>query len=152
MPARRPVEDRFWERVDKRTPDECWEWQGNKTPRGYGTIGDRDDSLYAHRLSYIFAHGEIPDGLYILHSCDNPGCVNPAHLRTGTQQDNINDALERGRIPKGEKSTSAKLTQEQAEQIRKLNQEGVSYKRLSKMFSITKSNIAHIVKMRSWNT
>jgi hypothetical protein len=74
--------------------DECWPWLGSRTVNGYGRLGNR----YAHRLVYEQEVGPIPDGLNVLHSCDNPPCVNPRHLRVGTQADNARDALERGRL------------------------------------------------------
>lgn len=78
----------------------CWEWRGTRSEAGYGRLtarrrGHRD--LSAHRLSYELFNGPIPDGLLIRHTCDNPPCVNPDHLETGTHQDNMNDMVERGR-------------------------------------------------------
>lgn len=90
------VEDRFWAKVRK--SDGCWEWTGSIS-RGYGQMSSkRGESPYkAHRLSYKIAHGEIPDGKQINHTCDNRVCVRPDHLYAGTQKENVRDVWERGR-------------------------------------------------------
>lgn len=95
----RSATDRFWERVKKGSPNDCWEWQGMCLPEtGYGVFTLGRQKVYAHRYSYQIANGEIPEGLLVLHKCDNPPCVNPAHLYAGTQFDNMRDARERGRL------------------------------------------------------
>lgn len=95
--------DRFWKRVDAREASECWPWIGGRTPNGYGAAyitfpdGIRRQ-CGAHRAALIVAHGAFPiAGAYVLHSCDNKLCVNPLHLRYGTQRDNVRDMWERGR-------------------------------------------------------
>lgn len=112
---------RFWTYVDKAGPDECWLWNKSCTAAGYGQIWRVDNMFYAHRVSYELTHGPIPDGLDILHSCDNPPCCNPAHLRAGTAADNARDMLDRGRHwapPIGTVSPNRKLTPEQVRFIR----------------------------------
>jgi hypothetical protein len=77
----------------------CWEWLGTRNVRsGYGRFWDGRADSYAHRKSYFLFYGEEPGELDVLHSCDNPGCVNPAHLRLGTDLDNAQDKRERGRF------------------------------------------------------
>jgi len=100
----RPLKDRFWEKVHK--TETCWLWTGSK--RGgesgsvYGSImlkyekGKHNDE-FTHRVSYILEHGVIPKGMHVLHTCDNPLCVRPDHLRVGTHQDNMNDKKAKGR-------------------------------------------------------
>ena len=88
--------ERFWSKVNKRGLDECWEWSGRRC-QGYGCFGLHGRDLRAHRFSYELNVGPIPDGLSILHSCDNRACVNPAHLRPGTNAENMQDCLKRGR-------------------------------------------------------
>lgn len=96
--SRTVIESRFWKRVDKAGPDECWPWTAARMPKGYGCMGVGKGVMeYAHRLAFWLVHGEIPDGKFILHHCDNPPCVNPAHLYAGTHQDNMNDMKSRGR-------------------------------------------------------
>ena len=89
---------KFWDRVDKRGPDECWPWLGTFHPTGYGMLwmgGNRN--RIAARVSYAIEHGKDPLGLNVLHSCDYPPCVNPKHLRAGTDAENHYDSRAKGR-------------------------------------------------------
>lgn len=94
------LDNRFWSKVSVGGPAECWEWRANKNNKGYGLFrpGGTAPKELVHRLSYENKNGPIPNGMVILHSCDNPACVNPAHLRTGTMKDNSVDAASKGRI------------------------------------------------------
>ncbi len=97
---RTPLAERFWPKVDKRGDDECWEWTGGRHPSGYGQIwigGKYGSHIYAHRASWEINGHKIPDGMCVLHHCDNPPCVNPAHLFIGTQADNMRDKQAKGR-------------------------------------------------------
>src|SRR3990172_9835358 len=87
-----PIEKRFWNRVEK--TDKCWIWLGPKDAFGYGLIGSGgrgSPTIRTHRLSWTLSNGQIPKNLLVLHCCDRPGCVNPAHLFLGTQRDNMRD-------------------------------------------------------------
>lgn len=89
--------ERFWSYVD--TSGDCWLWTGAKKRHGYGVYGTRRVSVLAHRFSWEFANRTpIPAGLHVLHRCDNPPCVNPAHLSVGTPGDNVADAIAKGRL------------------------------------------------------
>jgi hypothetical protein len=91
----RSVEDRFWEKAD--TSGECWEWTAGKFNTGYGQFSVDGAPQLAHRFSYEMHYGKISDGLHVLHTCDNPPCVNPEHLWLGTQADNNEDRDKKGR-------------------------------------------------------
>jgi HNH endonuclease len=91
-----PLADRFWAKVAVGEPEDCWEWQACRRPAGYGQLMVNKRPVGAHRISYQLAHpGEDIDGLLIRHKCDNPPCVNPAHLEPGTYQDNADDRVAR---------------------------------------------------------
>lgn len=92
---KRPIKDRFMEKV-KLMPSGCWEWQASKKKKGYGRFKVQDFQ-HAHRFSYHIFKGNIPKGMLVCHKCDNPSCVNPAHLWLGTYSDNINDCYAKGR-------------------------------------------------------
>jgi hypothetical protein len=81
--------------------DTCIEWQHGRTSKGYGSLRSQGKTVYAHRVMYELVYGPIPDGAYVLHSCDNPPCVNPVHLRAGSAKDNVDDMVSRGRAKNG---------------------------------------------------
>lgn len=98
-PKPKPIAERFWPRVEKRDADECWEWKGSRLQKGYGTMPcwPFKRPALAHRVSWEIHNGNIPDGLIVCHRCDNPPCVNPAHLFLGSHQDNLRDMVKKGR-------------------------------------------------------
>ncbi len=96
----RPVAERAKAFYTPTTPDQCWEWQGARHRNGYGKIGTgghTGGTSLAHRVIWAEANGPIPDGMVIMHACDNPPCVNPSHLVIGTQSDNMHDKIRKGR-------------------------------------------------------
>jgi len=101
----RPPQDllpRFWSKVDKRGPEECWPWLGSYLPSGYGAFWLGRNNVTAHRVAYMLLVGSVPECLMIRHACDHKWCVNPAHLSVGTHVDNMSDKVERERQARGE--------------------------------------------------
>lgn len=148
------IEIRFWSKVAK--TNACWVWEGATNGRGYGrfTIG-RHARYQAHRVSWYLAYGNIPDRMVILHTCDNTRCVNPDHLRLGTQHDNLMDMSAKGRHGRvdsyGELNGEAKLTQFQVDEMRLIySLGGSSYTKLMARYHMSKSQIARIIHGESW--
>ena len=98
---RRSLRERFAEKTDRTAgPTGCWEWTGFRGPKGYGTVHVCDRRYHTQRASRVaweLEYGAVPAGLHVLHTCDNPPCVNPAHLRLGTNKDNVDDRERKGR-------------------------------------------------------
>lgn len=144
---------RFWDKVDKRDPDQCWEWTGATRAYRYGCFYFRDKVRAAHRVSFIIHKREIEDGELILHHCDNGLCVNPNHLYAGDQNDNMNDMWERDRHPPtwGEASGQAKLTADQVREIRRRYAAGgVTQKGLASEYGVAKSLVWSIIHRKIW--
>ena len=116
---------RFWDKVDK--TGDCWEWTASRQKFGHGLFKVGNKVEKAHRISYEFHIGPIPEGLMVRHKCDNPPCVRPEHLELGTRADNVRDRDERGRhvALRGEQHGMAKLTREQVEDIRSATGYGI---------------------------
>ncbi len=92
---------RFWTKYAESGIEDCWEWLAGRNRRGYGKFKMRRKTRPAHRVAYEMHIGPIPDGILVCHRCDNPGCVNPAHLFLGTAQDNMSDKVAKNRQSKG---------------------------------------------------
>lgn len=148
----RPLEERFWEKVDVRDKTACWEWLGSKTSQGYGCIRMERKTEKAHRASWVLHHGAIPEGLHVLHRCDNPSCVNPNHLWLGTNYDNVQDRDQKGRYPwrPGESHPRAKLTEPQVIEIRRRADGGEGCQAIAKDYGVSRTTVGDIKYRRSW--
>ncbi len=142
----------YWDRVEKKSTEECWPWTGAKTWKGYGFFRWDGKSQNAHRVAWMLANGPIPEGIHCLHRCDNPACQNPAHLFLGTNLENISDKMSKGRHrgPRGERSSSAKLTSEQIYEIRERGETCEPYETIARRFGITEGHVSMIITRRSW--
>ena len=149
-----PVEQRFRIQIVK-TENGCWNWIGAHDKDGYGWIRVSGRQVSAHRYSYTTSHGNIPDGLQVLHTCDNPRCVNPDHLFAGTHQDNMNGMMSKGRRANiyGVDSKNAKLTNEQVIEIRqryKPRHPTDGCNAMAREFGVGQMEISRIINRKRW--
>ena len=154
------LEKRFWKKVEVGKENECWPWTSSKRPSGYGQfqVGSRMDGTYrlvsAHRMAWELTHGSVPDGLWVLHCCDNRICVNPAHLFLGTHQDNMADMASKGRGRNngsvGQNNNNAKLRENDIREIRSLAATGGTRVEIAKQFNVTPQHISDVVLHKRW--
>lgn len=169
--------ERFWAKVDKMGPEECWLWRGVRGGKRYGTFflrntrdaSGRTKKIYggSNRVAYTIGCGQIPDGFMVCHRCDVPGCCNPGHLFVGTQADNMIDCARKLRTTIGDKNPSriyperrakgsrhghAKLSDSDVLQIRAILEAGTeSQKALATRFSVSRSTVCCIFKRKIWS-
>lgn len=147
----RPMIERFWEKVKCSTEDACWDWIGAIYTKGYGAfnMGYGKGNMVAHRVMWELVNGPIPKGMFVCHHCDNPRCVNPAHLFLGTAKDNTADMTAKkrynGRFKNGGIAPTRKFSSEQVRLIReeygKLNQYELADK-----YGVRQSTIGRIIR------
>ncbi len=144
-----PVATRFWDKVRKTRG--CWLWTGS-TGEGYGQLNVEGKLETAHRISWEMHYGPIPDGMWVLHKCDNRPCVNPSHLFLGTPQDNMDDKMAKGRAnnAKGENTGNAKLTEKAVRSIRKDLARGESQSSVARRYGVYSTTIWLIAHGRTW--
>ena len=150
------LNDRFQQGY--KVENDCWLWQLSKDKDGYGYIKKNNKTHKAHRISYELHHGDIPDGMWVLHKCDNPSCVNPDHLWLGTAQDNNDDMVNKGRgkYPgpirgvAGEINPNAKLTQKDVDWIRANYRRGLGPV-FAEKFGVGAFMINRIIRGEAWN-
>lgn len=160
--AVQPMASKFWPKVDTRPglgPNgDCWEWRAAvQRATGYGLIGKGGfgaGSEGVHRVSYRMHHGDIPDGMLVMHTCDNRLCVNPAHLRLGTYKDNTRDMIAKGRrrlkhqVKRGDELPHSKLN---ADIVRAIRAEvGLTAKQLGAKYEISPAQANKIFNRQSW--
>lgn len=144
--ARIPIAYRLWSKVRK--DDGCWEWKGaiSKTS-GYGMIAYQGKQTQPHRIAWGLTYGPIPDGLYVCHRCDNRLCVRPDHLFLGTPKENTADMIAKGRVARGERAHSSKLT---ADDVRAIRLSPDSAKVIAVRYGISEMYVYAIKARRTW--
>ena len=155
--------DRFWSKVKR--ADGCWLWRAAKNKHGYGLFSVSGRSTLAHRVAYELMNGPIPTGRSVMHKCDTPSCVNPDHMRVGTQSDNVQDMVEKGRVSrgqrhsevlrrtalKGDKHWRARLTADAVRAIRAAASNGVSGSELARRYGVDPSTVSLVISGRTWS-
>lgn len=156
-----PAAERFWPKVDVRSDAECWVWRAARDSDGYGHFHDGTKMTTAHRFAWSLLNGDIPAGMSVMHSCDNPPCCNPAHLSIGTNVENTRDREAKGRHGTGstgkrrapELVWNASLTQTQADEIRIRYARGdVQQKELAREFGVTPTTVWRIISGKSYHS
>lgn len=143
----------FWRFVRKSEEvNGCWVWTGKSSGYRYGAFNIKGRVVMAHRFSWEMANGEIPNGLHVLHHCDNGFCVKPSHLFVGTHLDNMNDKNRKGRAnpPIGSRNAWAKLTENEVKTIRRRYKRGETQVSLASEYGVSQTTISKMVLRVSW--
>ena len=142
--------ERFWSKVNK--AGECWLWTAKRDRSGYGRFQtDKSRSDIAPRVAWRLTCGEVLDGLFVLHRCDNPPCVRPDHLFLGTFEENMADMVAKGRSPRGERNVAAKLTDAQVIEMRRLFDAGLAtVPQLSAASGVGYNSVRRAVTRKGW--
>jgi hypothetical protein len=145
---------RFWSKVEKGSQTQCWLWRGGRQSSGHGRFFVVDDgrntSVSANAFALLLHTGSRPDGAYCLHRCDNPPCVNPAHLYWGTPQQNMDDMWARDRNRRGQDRVESKLTNEQVLEIRELVAAGTTRAETARLYGIALATVNEIAWGEIW--
>lgn len=156
--------ERFFEKVE--TSESCWKWRGSLAPNGYGQFFRAVGSRQAHRISWEYEHGEIPEGLHVCHTCDNRRCVRPSHLFLGTRSDNMKDMVIKNRhntrpgcaamlkvrrVHHGVNNHECKLSEEQAMIAKVCPRTRGSASRLAESFGVSLTVISDIRAGKRWS-
>jgi len=148
---------RFWDKVDVRGLDDCWPWLAAKNKEGYGrfSLGSKADNSRevecAHRMAWRLDKGSIPDGMCVLHACDNPPCVNPAHLFLGTKTDNMRDMMNKNRRNhKGILNPASRLTEDAVRVARIYCEQGHTIQSMATVFNVSDVTMGKAVNRQTW--
>lgn len=144
---------RYWAKVVKKGPNDCWEWAASVTSEGYGQIRYQRKMVKAHRIA-VMLDGRNPQGLHVCHTCDNRSCVNPSHLFIGTHADNMRDMVNKGRNAngdlRGEDHPNATLTETAIADILVLAEKGNNSTHIAKIYGVGRACISDIVRGVNW--
>lgn len=141
--------ERFWSKVDRGGPDDCWPWMASTFQDGRGKFWLDGANRVASRVAWELENGPITADV-VRHRCDNPPCCNPAHLVPGTVLENVMDRVTRGRGARGEAINNAVLTEDRVVALLARRTEGASYGRLAAEFGVSAGAVRDIVKRRTW--
>jgi len=151
---RKTAEERFWAKVDRSDRDGCWPWMGSKVS-GYGQFMLRRRTMRAHRLAYsMINHCHVNDAEVVMHTCDNPPCCNPDHLRAGTHADNMRDMVAKGRAKpgiadsRGVKNPRARLSPHHVQAIRADTR---PQRFIALEYAISQKHVSRIKRGDSWS-
>jgi len=139
------LECRFWDKVEKLGPNECWNWTAVKNHNGYGRFSYKGNYFSAQRFAWFLTYDSIPEGLCVLHHCDNRACCNPKHLFLGTNADNSIDMVQKGR------QHFQRLTQGEVRTIKIELAQGVIHRILAKKYGVAEQTISNINTGKRWS-
>jgi hypothetical protein len=137
--------ERFWSRVEIGKPDQCWNWDNTSGTGGYGKFFIHGKVEYAHRAAYEISTGVSPKGFTVCHRCDNPGCVNPAHLFLGTPAENSADMARKGRVRSGDRHHGTKLSDGDLSDIRNRVRDGETQRSVAKLYGVSFQHVSDII-------
>ena len=146
--------ERFWKKVIKGEPQQCWNYFGHIEATGYGRFAEsHKNSRMAHRYAWGITFGVIPDGLCVCHTCNNKNCCNPRHLYLATRGKNSTDAARDGLYAVGERNGLSKLTEQEILEIRTLDEQRPQWGTrawLAKIYGVSDTLISHICNRKIW--
>jgi len=152
MPLKRPIKERLMERITK-SENGCWNWD-KVTRYGYGQFWVNGTNKRVHRVAYESFIGEIPEGMCVCHTCDNPRCINPNHLWLGTTQENTADREDKGRghaqTRHGENNPRTEFTNRIVKFIKTLSELGMKQHEIAKIYKVNQSTISRILSLKRW--
>ncbi len=141
---------KFWAKVVRGSADECWLWMHCRNAAGYGRVAFSGCTRLAHRVAYEITFGPVAPRVFVCHRCDQPPCVNPAHLFVGTHEDNMIDMCAKGRSLHGERQNFARFTSAQVLEIRQRRAMGETLDSIARAFDTCFSNISLICARKRW--
>lgn len=147
---------RFEEKVGRPTSKGCWPWIGARLTTNYGAFRLGGKTVPANRAAYMIYRGEIPKGMYVCHTCDDRGCVNPKHLWLGTPRENVIDMVKKGRCKitrlTGSRHPQAKLKEADIPKIKKLKSRGMTERKIAKLFEVSQRTIWGVLHRQVWHS